>query len=129
MIDTHVLIWSLTEPARISPEARRAIESMEAREETIFVSAISFVETLYLEEKGRIPAGTLEGIVGIAGDPERNMEVVPVRLPDILTMARIPRDQVPDMPDRIIAATALHLGVPVISADRQIRVSGLTTIW
>ena len=33
------------------------------------------------------------------------------------------------MPDRIIAATALHLGVPVISRDGKIRASTVATIW
>jgi PIN domain nuclease of toxin-antitoxin system len=33
------------------------------------------------------------------------------------------------MPDRIIAATALSLGVPVISRDGKIRTSAVETIW
>jgi hypothetical protein len=33
------------------------------------------------------------------------------------------------MPDRIIAATALMIGAPVISRDRKIRASIITTIW
>ena len=42
---------------------------------------------------------------------------------------QVGRDQVPDMPDRIIAATALTLGAPLISRDRKIQVSSVTTIW
>jgi hypothetical protein len=37
--------------------------------------------------------------------------------------------EVPDMPDRIAAATALHFGVPVISRDGRIRASSLQTVW
>jgi predicted nucleic acid-binding protein len=33
------------------------------------------------------------------------------------------------MPDRIIAATALHLGLPLISRDRKIQLSSVPTIW
>jgi predicted nucleic acid-binding protein len=33
------------------------------------------------------------------------------------------------MPDRIIAATALHLGVPLVSRDRKIQASSIHTIW
>jgi predicted nucleic acid-binding protein len=33
------------------------------------------------------------------------------------------------MPDQIIAATAMHLGVPLISRDRRIKASSLATIW
>jgi PIN domain nuclease of toxin-antitoxin system len=41
----------------------------------------------------------------------------------------VSRDAVPDMPDRIIAATALELSVPIISRDGKIKASGLNTIW
>jgi predicted nucleic acid-binding protein len=44
-------------------------------------------------------------------------------------LGQINRDEVPDMPDRIIAATALALGVPLLSRDRKIRASSLETIW
>jgi PIN domain nuclease of toxin-antitoxin system len=44
-------------------------------------------------------------------------------------MQVIPREDVPDMPDRIIAATGLRLGVPIISRDRNIRAANLETIW
>jgi PIN domain nuclease of toxin-antitoxin system len=33
------------------------------------------------------------------------------------------------LPDRIIAATAVHLGVPVISRDRKIQSSSIATVW
>lgn len=44
-------------------------------------------------------------------------------------LSRIDLAVVPDMPDRIIAATSLYLGVPIISKDGKIRLSGLVTIW
>jgi PIN domain nuclease of toxin-antitoxin system len=34
-----------------------------------------------------------------------------------------------DMPDRIVAATAIHLGVPVLSRDSRIRGSMVQTVW
>jgi len=33
------------------------------------------------------------------------------------------------MPDRIVAATGISLGVPVISRDKRIRGASLTTVW
>jgi predicted nucleic acid-binding protein len=35
---------------------------------------------------------------------------------------------VPDVPDRVISATALALGLPLVTANRQIRASGIETI-
>ncbi|MGB3508901.1 MAG: hypothetical protein WBA93_06605 [Microcoleaceae cyanobacterium] len=44
-------------------------------------------------------------------------------------MEQIPRQTVPDLPDRIIAATALCLGLPLISRDSKIRLSIVNIIW
>jgi PIN domain nuclease of toxin-antitoxin system len=44
-------------------------------------------------------------------------------------MRNVPRADVPDLPDRIVAATAMHFGVPVISRDSRIRSSSVQTIW
>jgi len=41
----------------------------------------------------------------------------------------VKRSEVPDLPDRVIAATALALGVPLVSRDGKIRASQVTTIW
>ncbi|PJB74400.1 MAG: PIN domain nuclease, partial [Armatimonadetes bacterium CG_4_9_14_3_um_filter_58_7] len=35
----------------------------------------------------------------------------------------------PDMPDRIIAATALHLGLSLVTRDSKIQGCGIPTIW
>jgi predicted nucleic acid-binding protein len=33
------------------------------------------------------------------------------------------------MPDRIIGATALHLGIPLVTRDRRLQSAGIETIW
>ncbi len=45
------------------------------------------------------------------------------------TMRQVPRAQMPDMPDRIVAATATFLRVPVISRDGRIKSSNVQTVW
>lgn len=44
-------------------------------------------------------------------------------------LTRVPRVDIPKLPDRIVAATALHFGVPVISRDQKIQAANLKTIW
>ena len=41
----------------------------------------------------------------------------------------VSRVEVPDLPDRIVAATAVALGTPLISRDRKIRASQVQTLW
>jgi predicted nucleic acid-binding protein len=55
---------------------------------------------------------------------------VPIDLAISIAIREIDRDTVPDMPDRIIAATALHLNLPLVTRDRKIRAEGaIVTIW
>lgn len=127
--DTHSLIWYLEDDPRLSPAARDAFDECDRGESTIYIPTICLVEIVYLQEKGRIPAdlkarfdaellaGT-SGLVMIALTPEVADAV-----------SRVPRADVPDMPDRIIAATALHMGLSLISRDRKIQVSSVNTIW
>jgi PIN domain nuclease of toxin-antitoxin system len=129
VIDTHGLIWYLEDSPRLGPAARTAFAACDRGDSIVYVPTICLVEIIYLQEKGRIPtdlkalldaelqAGT-SGLVLIGLTPEVANSV-----------ARLPRDQVPDMPDRIIAATALHLGLPLIARDRKIQLADVDTIW
>jgi len=47
----------------------------------------------------------------------------------VQAMRQVSRAEVPDMPDRIVAATAVYFDVPVISRDRRILAASLKTIW
>lgn len=67
----------------------------------------------------------------MSGPPQRILSVEDdiACLPEPDEMRRIPRNQLPDMPDRMIAATALHLGLPLITIDARIRRANIQTIW
>jgi PIN domain nuclease of toxin-antitoxin system len=57
------------------------------------------------------------------------IEEAPFNVEIVAAMRQVPRDAVPDMPDRIVAATAVCFGVPVISRDGRVRASFVKTIW
>ncbi|MBC6473661.1 MAG: PIN domain-containing protein [Hormoscilla sp. GM102CHS1] len=111
--DTHALIWYLEDSSRLGDVANQTFAACERGEIVIYVPTICLVEIVYLQEKNRIPADLKVRLnAGLQ-----------------LVMATIPRSIVPDMPDRIIAATATHLGLPLISRDRRIQLSAVNTIW
>jgi PIN domain nuclease of toxin-antitoxin system len=95
----------------------------------IVVSTISLAEIVYLIEKRRLPASAYDDLRRVLVDPHHVLEEAPVSPGVIDAMRHIPRDAVPDMPDRIVAATALHFGVPVISRDGRIRAADMRTVW
>ncbi len=45
------------------------------------------------------------------------------------SMLEVPQVDIPDMPDRIVAATAVYFGVPAIGRDGHIRASNVQTVW
>ena len=127
--DTHAVVWYILEPAQLSANARALFERIALAGEPIYVSAISIIEICYLIDKGRLPALVLPKVVETLQDANSTLEMFPVDLEVALALPRIARSNVPDMPDRIIAATALYLNVPLVSRDRKIQASGIQTIW
>lgn len=127
--DTHGLIWYLEDSPRLSPAAREAFDACDRGEALIFVPTICLVEIVYLEEKGRIPSELRAQLqahlqAGITG-----LLLAPLTREVAEALPQVPRAEVPDMPDRIIAATAVELGLPLISRDRRIELSAVETIW
>jgi hypothetical protein len=57
------------------------------------------------------------------------LEEAPFHAGVVDAMRSVPREQIPDLPDRVVAATAVFLRVPVISRDGRIRSSSIQTIW
>jgi len=94
----------------------------------ILVSAITIIEIVYLEEKRKISAGATERIRQACTAEDPSIEIVGIDERVAYGIQDIVRAEVPDMPDRIIAATAVSLGVPLITRDHKIRSSGVRTI-
>lgn len=95
----------------------------------VFVPGIVLVELVYLEERRRVDAAALDRALAIfvAGGA---YALAPLDAGTIRALRRRPRPAVPDMPDRILVATALQLGVPLITRDAAIRRSGVVeTVW
>jgi PIN domain nuclease of toxin-antitoxin system len=127
--DTHALIWYLLDSPRLSAPALAQFEACRATGSRVGVSSISIVEIIYLVEKGRIPSEMLPLLQeGLLQQPAL-LEIIPTTYAIALAVQRVSRQQVPDLPDRIIAATALYIGVPLITRDKRISLSDVETIW
>ncbi len=127
--DTHALIWYLEDSPRLSIAANQLFAQCDNGEIIIYIPIICLVEIIYLQEKGRIPYQLKtqldrELMLGNTG-----MIVYELTTGVVEALATIPRDSVPDLPDRIIAATAVHLSLPLISRDSKIAASKVNTIW
>jgi PIN domain nuclease of toxin-antitoxin system len=129
LLDTHAAIWHLLKSRKLSRAASAAIEKRIRRGLPIYISAVSIVEATYLAERNRISLDALNLLESALKDPSSGMVVAPLDLATASAVGRVPRDAVPELADRIIAATALQLDVPLVTRDARIQASGIRTIW
>jgi PIN domain nuclease of toxin-antitoxin system len=128
--DTHTFIWYLAGDKRLSEPAKEFINEAADNGDTIAVSSITLVEALYLSEKERIPAAALTQMIQELRSPDTVFDEIPVDYQIVQAMKQVPWADIPDMPDRIIAATAILLdGIVVLSRDSKIQASNIKTLW
>jgi PIN domain nuclease of toxin-antitoxin system len=127
--DTHTAIWYLFSDERLGRAASAFIDLTIANGDHIGISAISFAEMVYLIEKERIPVSALDDVLAAIADPKNVLQQIPLDDGIVVKMRQIPRQDIPDLPDRIIAATAKFYSVPVLGRDSRIQSSTIQTVW
>ena len=129
VLDTHALVWWLAEPARLSRRARSAIDQAMASR-SIGVSSISAWEIATLVKKGRHELNRDAGDWLAQAEALPLVRFVPVDNRIALRSVRLPPPLHEDPADRIIAATALVLGAPLVTKDRRLHdFPPLQTVW
>ena len=127
--DTHTAIWYLFSDERLGRSASAFIDATITAGDHIGISAISLAEMVYLLEKDRIAPTALDDVLAAIADPKNVLKQIALDAHIAVSMRKVPRQDIPDLPDRIIAATALLYSVPVLSRDGRIRASAIQTIW
>ncbi len=129
--DTHAAVWYVDAPHELSDVAVSALDAAaNATGEYIIISAFTLVEMRYLVEKNRIKASVLARIEQELDESDPMIVVVSLDRTISDSLISIPCVIVPDMPDRIIAATALSLGLPLVTRDHNIQaLANITAIW
>ena len=124
--DTMGLIWHLTKSEKLGKNASQIFEEADAGDCVVFIPAMVLMEILYLSEKSRITT-TLPDVTQLLQN-STNYQIYPITTEVILKAKEI--TDIPELHDRMIAATAVLLGLGLISRDSVIGKSTfLTTIW
>lgn len=125
LADTVTIIRHFSATGKIGRKAGSILKKIENGEGHCFISVVSLVEILYLSEKNRIPidlGGTIRRV------NESGNYTITDLTPPIIALAE--KHPFVEIFDRLIIATALYLGSPLLSSDGKIRQSGLVeTIW
>ena len=122
LLDTHVWIWMMTgRTDRLGVVLRRSLEQTR-RTHGLYISELSVWELAIKVARGRL---ALQGRVeDLAADTEHlpGMRFVPFSRAAMLEAATL-RNAPADPFDRGIAATAITLGLSLVTADRQLTTS------
>lgn len=116
LLDTHVILWSASEPERLSA---KVAEELENPANDLWYSPISVWEILLLAERGRISVGE-----GIEGSIRNLLQELPLKEAPLNIEVAIQSRNV-DLPhqdpvDRFLAATAIVYELILVTADRRI---------
>lgn len=123
LLDTHVLVWLVAGDTRLSLPARQRIEEAAQRNE-VWISAITPWEIGMLVAKNRLALTQdaqewMELVLALPG-----LRLAPLEPAIAVASSRLPGDPHGDPADRIIVATARHLGATLVTADDKLLAYG-----
>jgi PIN domain nuclease of toxin-antitoxin system len=129
LLDTHVLVWLVGQPEKLSKAAASAIRRARSSD-GLSIADVTIWELALLLARGVLQSGgtvenTLRNLLGRSG-----VSIKPIT-PEIAALAtQFPIDYPRDPIDRLIGATALAEGLALVTRDEGIRKSPLLkTIW
>jgi PIN domain nuclease of toxin-antitoxin system len=125
LLDTHTLLWAILDPSNLSPQAATLIADPE---NTIFVSAASAWEVSTKVRIGKMPHAVdfekrFRELVDLAG-----FVLLAIDTDTALNAGRFTAKH-KDPFDRIIAAQALAMDIPVIGVDPDLDAFGVRRVW
>lgn len=116
LLDTHTLIWLTDGSRKLGTAAKEAIRKA-YRDDRAIVSAITPWEIGLLVSKGRVTLGQdvldwLHVTLAVSG-----LRLIPLEPEIAVASTRLPFEMHADPADRILVATARHLGATLVTAD------------
>lgn len=116
VLDTHALVWLVSGDDQLSAAARKRIEAAPC----VWVSAITVWEIGMLVARGRLQLTRdvqewMDEVLALPG-----VRLAPVDAEVAIAATRLPGELHGDPADRIIVATARHLGAALVTADEKI---------
>ena len=119
LLDTHVVLWATFNDDRLGRHAAKAI-NLASRENRLAVSAITPWEIGLLASKKRITVykDVLEWVRDALAKP--GVALVPLEPEIAVASTCLPFEMHPDPADRVLVATARHLGATLVTADQAL---------
>jgi PIN domain nuclease of toxin-antitoxin system len=128
LVDTNIVLWVAFDADRLSKKAKGTLDEARRTGQGLAISDMTLLELAMLASKKRIPLKV--SVESFLSDVETRFSILPMSAQICARAFALPPAYFKDPADRIIVATALVEGIPLITADREIRTSrALPTIW
>ena len=129
VVDTHALIWYLSDSRRLSSISGDALDEAVRTGGIVVPTAVLF-DLVYLTEKGKLPRDDLRSVREVVADQTRPVEFAPVTITVMDHFAETSSAVLADPWDRLMVATAQAMALPLVTRDENISASMLVdTIW
>lgn len=124
LIDTHAIIWFITEDSKLPGKTKQLIESAD---NICFISLASYWELAIKNSLGRLDLGKpLIELFSVIEDS--GFELLPIDLTHILTNAKLPFHHY-DPFDRVIIAQAVAEDLKIVTKDEKFQLYSPALIW
>ncbi len=124
LLDTHTLLWALESPERLSAPARKIVEDPATE---LLLSITTPWELAIKTNSGKLKAerilDSFDQLVSSGG-----YEILQASPLQVIRAGRLPMHH-RDPFDRLLAAQALELRIPLLSRDRIFDLYGVERIW
>lgn len=120
VLDTHVLIWWVSEPDKLSLKAKKAIKSSIQENTKLLVSSISVWEVFLLYKKRSLESNMDINSWLTKVESLPYLQFIPVDNVIGSKSVMLPEPLHNDPADRIIIATAREYGAKLVTSDKKI---------
>jgi len=129
LVDTHVFLWALFEPEKLSEKTRRLITDPDR---AFFVSSITFWEISLKFALGKLHLENCEPEQLEGRAKEMGLEILPLAADEAASFHRLPKLSHKDPFDRMLIWQAITRKLTLVSKDRAFtdyEEHGLTVVW
>ncbi len=124
--DTHALLWHFTNSSKLGHKALETFTHCEQGECTIFIPSIVIAEALSIFDKKKVSFDFRKLLKNL--HESENFVIMPLDYPILHKMADL--KDVTELHDKIIAATAKYLNLPIITKDKTLQnLQHIKTVW
>lgn len=126
LLDTHVFLWALADPKRLSSKAKNSVAKLENQ---VYVSPVTAYELSYKHRQGKLPPGAAIVTSFARQVAHLYASELTVTAPHALAAGQLDWDH-KDPFDRLLAAQAMVEGFTLVTADENLQAfEPVATLW